>query len=120
MPTMPTNDDKPARADGDSDDNVSADHRPLEPSVGERRWISWSPQSATSLPDEMRAEIEERIRRARSEKGALLAIVEVRVFEHGSEAQVSFSSDSLLRPDDDREVIADVVRRAREELDNWR
>jgi len=89
----------------------------MERSAGKRRWISWSPEAATSLPDGMRAEIQDRIRRAaRSEKGALLAIVRVRVrvrvrgFEHGAEAQVSRPSDGLLSPDTNRAVVADVVR----------
>jgi hypothetical protein len=118
--TMPTSDDKTALAGGHADDEVPADHAPMGSSAGKRNWIAWSPEGSTNIPDGLRTEIEDRIRQARSEMGALLAIVEVRVFEHDAEAQVSFPPDGLLRPDDDREVVADVVRRAREELDAWR
>jgi predicted AAA+ superfamily ATPase len=82
--------------------------------------MAWTPAGGTHLLDEVRTEIERRVGLAQNERGALLAVVEVRVFENTSEAQVSVPSEALLRPDHDRDVIADVVRRAQEELGNWR
>jgi hypothetical protein len=53
-------------------------------------------------------------------RGALLAIVEVRVYEHLEEPQVSFPPGAALGPDSDPADVVDVVARARDELARWR
>ncbi len=83
-------------------------------------WVAWSPMVGADLPDDVRAEAERRVREHRKQRGALLAVVEVRVFENGSEAQVSFPHEGLLGPDSGPVAISEVVAMAREELATWR
>jgi hypothetical protein len=59
--------------------------------------------------------IEERQR----ERGALVAVVEVRVYENAAEPGVGFPQDALLGADTDSAVISEVVARAREQLAHW-
>ena len=83
-------------------------------------WISYVGGGDNShLTDEQRHVVEERIRRRHEERGALLAIVEVRVYEHGAEPGVGFPEGALLGVETDSEVVAEVVARARAELENW-
>jgi len=63
---------------------------------------------------------ERHIKQSQEERGALLAIVEVRVYENDEEPQVSFPQDALLGVETDSSVISDVVARAREQLAHWR
>lgn len=97
---------------------------PAEQPTGQERpkrgWVALSPLGETGLPDDLRAEVRGRIEQNRVQRGDLLAVVEVRVFENGAEAQVSFPPEGLLGPDSDSDVIADVVARAREQLASWR
>jgi hypothetical protein len=46
--------------------------------------------------------------------------VEVRVFEHDEEPQVSFPPDALLGVETEPALVAAVVARAREQLARWR
>jgi hypothetical protein len=82
----------------------------------DRGWVSYGPGDNSHLPDDVRRDIERRI----EERGALLAIVEVRVFEHDEVPQVSFPPGSPLGVDTEAPVIAELVTRAREELAHWR
>jgi len=78
---------------------------------------------AGSTPDEeLTAEQREARARARSRRaanGKLVAVVEVRVFEHGQLAQVTVPDGATLDVGDPA-ALADVVRRATEELSDWR
>jgi len=76
-------------------------------------WISYAPGSKADLPKSVRREVEER-------RGGLLAIVQVGVYEHDEEAQVSFPPDAMLGPDAASAAIADVLSRAHRKLGSWR
>jgi hypothetical protein len=76
-------------------------------------WVSFSPGSGSDQTDRRRAAHEEA-------GGALLAIVEVRVYEHRAEPQVSFPPGAALGPDSEPADVAAVVARARDELARWR
>ncbi|HUZ21273.1 MAG TPA: hypothetical protein VMU75_11950 [Acidimicrobiales bacterium] len=87
----------------------------------ERGWVSYAGgQENSHLTADERRNFEQRIATRRSERGRLLARVEVEVFEHGAEAQVSFPEDAILGPESDAKVIAEAVSRARAELEHWR
>jgi hypothetical protein len=83
-------------------------------------WVSYTSGDNSRLAPEVRAEVERRFKRRREERGALLAIVEVRVYENDEEPQVSFPEDALLGVGTDSSIISDVVARAREQLVHWR
>jgi hypothetical protein len=53
-------------------------------------------------------------------RGALLATVEVRVYERQEEPQVSFPHEAQLHPGSDPSTVAEVVARARRSLGGWR
>jgi hypothetical protein len=84
-------------------------------------WISYTGDGDNShLTAEQRQMVEERVRERRERRGALLAIVVVRVFENGEVPQVSFPSEATLGPDSDSSAISEVVNRARDALADWR
>jgi hypothetical protein len=84
-------------------------------------WVSYTGgQDNAHLTVEQREAIEERMASRRAARGRLLARVEVEVFEHGAEAQVSFPDDAVLGPGSDSALIAEAVSRARGELASWR
>jgi hypothetical protein len=83
-------------------------------------WVSYGPGDNAHLTDEVRAEMERRRRERRERQGALLAIVEVRVYEHEAEAGVMFPPEGLLGVETEQSVIQEVVRRAHEQLTQWR
>jgi hypothetical protein len=84
-------------------------------------WISYTGDGDNShLSAEQSEMVEEKVRERRELRGALLAIVQIRVFENGEAPQVSFPPEASLGPDSDQSVIADVVNRARECLADWR
>lgn len=84
-------------------------------------WISYvDPGDNSHLTDEQREWVEERIRQREEARGGLLGVVQVRVYEHGCELQVSFPQGSILGVESDGGVIADMVARARTELADWR
>jgi hypothetical protein len=85
-----------------------------------RGWVSYTSGDNSHLSPEVRAEVERRIERRQEERGALLAIVEVRVYENEEESQVSFPQDAVLGVETESSVISDVVARAREQLAHWR
>jgi hypothetical protein len=86
----------------------------------EHGWVSYTPGDNSHLSPEVRAEVERRIKRRQEERGALLAIVEVRVYENDEEPQVSFPQDAVLGAHTDSSIISIVVARAREQLAHWR
>jgi hypothetical protein len=83
-------------------------------------WVAYTSADNSHLSPEVRAEVERRIRQRQEERGALLAMVVVRVYENDEEPQVSFPEDAVLGVETETSIISDVVARAREQLANWR
>jgi hypothetical protein len=89
--------------------------------TNEHGWISYVGGSDNShLTDEQRQMVEERIRERQEQRGGLLGVVEVSVYEHGCHQQVNFPHGSLLGVETDASVISEMVARASAELANWR
>jgi hypothetical protein len=91
-----------------------------ESPIGRSGWISWGPEGPSpDLPEEVREELLRRQAEREEQRGPLLAIVNVRVWQNGEGVpQVTVPTESPL-PMDDREQVADVVRIAREALAAW-
>jgi hypothetical protein len=87
--------------------------------AAEHGWVAYSSGDNSHLSPEVRAEVKRRIMQRQEERGALLAIIEVRVYENDEEPQVSFPQDALLGVETDSSIISDVVARARDQLDRW-
>jgi hypothetical protein len=83
-------------------------------------WVSWTPNGNSNLSPEVSAEVERRVRRRNEERGALLAVVEVRVYENDELPGVCFPEDAVLGVETDSSVLSDVVARARAQLEHWR
>ena len=96
---------------------VAGHNKHMESPTG---WVGFTPQSIDNLPPETQAKVRKTMKERSEQRGRLLAVVEVRVFERDEHAQVSFTSDSALTPDADPATIADVVNRARKKLTTWR
>jgi hypothetical protein len=64
--------------------------------------------------------VEEHNRERQEQRGGLLGVVEVSVYEHGCHQQVIFPHGSLLGVETDASVISEIVARASAELANWR
>lgn len=80
-------------------------------------WFSYTGSGDTShLTDEQRQIVQDRIR----DRGPLLGVVQVRVYENGCEPYVTFPQDAALGVETDRSVIAEMVARARTRLVDWR
>jgi hypothetical protein len=80
-------------------------------------WFSYIGSGDNShLTDEQRQIVEDRIR----DRGQLLGVVQVRVYEHGCEPYVTFPHDAVLGVETDQSVIAEMVARARTRLVDWR
>jgi hypothetical protein len=89
--------------------------------TNEHGWLSYVGGGDNShLTDEQRLMVEQRIRERQEQQGGLLGVVEVRVFEHGCEPQVSFPGGSLPGVETDAAIISEMAARARAELANWR
>jgi hypothetical protein len=82
--------------------------------------VSWTGDSWVDLPPETRERARRNMIDRHRERGPLLAIVEVRVYEAGAEPQISFTHDCTLGVETDRETLAGVVARARDALAGWR
>jgi hypothetical protein len=82
-------------------------------------WISYGGGDNSHLTEEQREMAEESRRRRQEERGELLAVVEVRIYEHGCHPQVSFPQGSPLGVDTDDSVISEIVARASAELADW-
>jgi hypothetical protein len=90
-------------------------------STNENGWISYAGDSDNAhLTGDQRKLVENGRRDRRQERGELLAIVEVSVYENGCDQQVNFPPGSLLGVETDSSVISDVVARAQAELGTWR
>jgi hypothetical protein len=63
--------------------------------------------------------VEERHRERQEQRGGLLGVVEVYVYERGCHPQVNFPHGSLLDVETDASVISEIVARASAELANW-
>jgi hypothetical protein len=83
-------------------------------------WVSRAPRSGSEPRAAAGAAAERRRREYEEARGALLAIVQVHVYEHDVEPQVSFPPGAALAPDSDSALVVEVVARAREELSRWR
>jgi hypothetical protein len=79
-------------------------------------WVSFTPETLATLPESVQQSVHER----QAQRGDLLALVTVRVYEHDEEPYVTFPDDAQLGPESDSSVIADVVARAQESLTHWR
>jgi hypothetical protein len=78
-------------------------------------WFS-SGRDKSHLTDEQRQIVEDRIR----DRGDLLGVVQVRVYESGCEPYVAFPEGAVLGVETDQSKIAEMVARARAELADWR
>jgi hypothetical protein len=88
--------------------------------TAEQGWVAYTSGDNSHLPQEVRAEVERSIKRRQEERGALLAMVVVRVYENDEEPQVSFPEDAVLGVETEASLISDVVARARAQLAHWR
>jgi transposase len=89
--------------------------------TNEHGWISYVGGGDNShLTEDQRQMVEERIRERQEQRGGLLGVVEVHVYEHGCHQQVTFPHGSLLGVETDASIISEMVARARAELANWR
>ncbi|HVA53922.1 MAG TPA: hypothetical protein VNF05_10465 [Acidimicrobiales bacterium] len=88
--------------------------------ANEHGWIGYGAGDNSHLTDEQRQMVEDRIRERQEQRGGLLGIVEVYVYEHGCHQQVNFPYGSLLGVETDASVISEMVARASAELGNWR
>jgi|GEM_PF-2592684 len=88
--------------------------------TNEHGWISYGAGDNSHLTDEQRQMLEERIRERQEERGGLLGVVVVSVYEHGCHQQVNFPHGSLLGVETDASVISEIVARASAQLANWR
>lgn len=87
--------------------------------MSEDGWISYGEGDNSHLTDEQRKMIEERITQRDGQRGGLLGVVVVSVYEHGCHTQVNFPDESLLGVETDASVISEMVTRASAELANW-
>jgi len=85
----------------------------------EHGWVAYASGDNSHLSPEVRSEVERRLNQRQEERGALFAIIEVRVYENDEEAQVGFPPDAILGVETDSFIISEVVARAREQLAHW-
>jgi hypothetical protein len=79
-------------------------------------WFSVAGGDKSHLTDEQRQIVEDRIR----DRGNLLGVVQIRVYENGWEPYVTFPRDAVLGVETDQSEIAKMVARARAQLVDWR
>jgi hypothetical protein len=79
-------------------------------------WFSYTGSDRSKLTDERRQIVEDRIR----DRGNLLGVVQVRVYENGCEPYVTFPPDAALGAETGQSEIAEMVARARARLVDWR
>jgi len=87
--------------------------------TNEHGWIGYGAGDNSHLTDEKLQMVEERIRERQEQRGGLLGVVEVSVYEHGCHQQVNFPHGSLLGVETDASIISEMVARASAELTNW-
>jgi hypothetical protein len=83
-------------------------------------WVAYGSGYNSHLSPDVRAEMGHLIQQRLQERGALLAVVEVRVYENGEEPQMGFPPDALFGVETDSSALSEVVARAREQLAHWR
>jgi hypothetical protein len=89
--------------------------------TNERGWIGYGVGSDNAhLTDEERQLVEEGIRERQELRGGLLGVVEVTVYKHGCQPQVSFPDGALFGVETDDSDISEIIARAATELSNWR
>jgi hypothetical protein len=89
--------------------------------TNENGWVSYVGGGDNShLTEEQRQLVEERIRQRQESRGALLGVVEVRVYENECEPQITFPQGAVLGIDSGAPALSEMVVRARAELGNWR
>ena len=86
----------------------------------ESGWVSYTSGDNSHLAPDVRSEVQRRFKQRQTERSALLAIVQVRVYENDEEPQVTFPTDAVLGVETDSSIISEVVVRAREKLAHWR
>lgn len=79
-------------------------------------WFSSTAGNNSHLTDEQRQIVEDRIR----DRGDLLGVVQVRVYENGCEPYVTFPEDAVLGVETDQSEIAEMVAHAHAQLVDWR
>jgi hypothetical protein len=79
-------------------------------------WFSYTGSDRSHLAAEQRQVAEARM----DQRGQLLGVVQVRVFQNRCEPFVTFPQDAILGVETDQSVIEKMVARARSELANWR
>jgi hypothetical protein len=79
-------------------------------------WFSYGASDKSNLTDEQRQLVERRIR----DRGNLLGVVQVRVYENGCEPYVTFPHGAVFGVETDQSEIAEMVARARVQLVDWR
>jgi hypothetical protein len=83
-------------------------------------WVPSGPAGRADLPDDERNRLEASIKKREEARGRLLAVVEVRVYEHDEVPYITFPPDALLAVESDPSAISELVLRARAQLANWR
>ena len=83
------------------------------------QWVSYPAGDHAHLPDGIRHESQQRAEAERTRRGKLLAVVEVRVYEHAEAAQVTVQPGAALAAPGDVLDLTDVVARASTELDRF-
>jgi hypothetical protein len=79
-------------------------------------WFSVAGGDKSHLTDEKRQIVGDRIR----DRGNLLGVVQVGVYENGCEPYVTFPRDAVLGVETDLSEIAELAARARAQLVDWR
>jgi hypothetical protein len=79
-------------------------------------WFSFTGGDKSHLIDEQRQIVEDRVR----DRGDLLGVVQVRVYENGCEPYVTFPQEAVFGVETNQSDIAAMVARARAELVDWR
>jgi hypothetical protein len=79
-------------------------------------WFSYTGGDTSHLTHEQRQIVKDRIR----DRGKLLGVVQVRVYENECVPYVTFPGDAVLGAETDQSEIAEMVDRARAQLVDWR
>ncbi len=87
--------------------------------MNDNGWISYGEGDNSHLTDSRRQMVEERIEERNMQRGGLLGVVMVNVYEHDCQVQVNFPDESLLGVETESSVISNMVARASAELASW-
>jgi hypothetical protein len=83
-------------------------------------WRSFAPGTLAKLPPDERTAAERRMAEHAERRGALLAVVQVRVYEHEEQPQVTFPPEAQFDLEADLSGVDELVARARRSLEGWR